>query len=291
MTRVITGSLGAYLAGTEALVADCLMVQRRDGQRFGFTTLDVPVTADLGEGDETYAYGMTVAALTLAVGLDASSAEFRGPIGPVVTRDALLGGAWDDAEAWFFRASPDVDGIAPMLHGRVREAPEDGDQFVLQVRGEADRFNQSIGDLITPYCNADFGDARCTKVVDPVAATVTAVTDALRFTVSFTGSYADGYFDIGTATFLTGDLAGDSPIEIFAWSSAGDIVLFEPLAAAPAIGVALELRRGCSKLRSSTDPAVPTCMSYDNILNFRGFSEVPGSDEVLKYQVPEDAGA
>jgi hypothetical protein len=156
---------------------------------------------------------MTVAALTLAVGLDASSAEFRGPIGPVVTRDALLGGAWDDAEAWFFRASPDVAGIAPLLHGRIREAPEDGDQFVLQVRGEADRLNQTIGDLIIPYCNADFSDARCTKVVDPVDATVTAVTDALRFTVSFAGSYADGYFDIGTANFLTGPLAGDTAIE------------------------------------------------------------------------------
>jgi hypothetical protein len=50
VTRVITGSLGAYLAGTEAVVADCLMVERRDGQRFGFTTIDVPVIADLGEG-------------------------------------------------------------------------------------------------------------------------------------------------------------------------------------------------------------------------------------------------
>lgn len=291
MTRPITGSLGAYLAGTEVVVADCLIVQRRDGQRFGFTTLDVPVTADLGEGDETYAAGVTVAALTLAVGLDASSAEFRGPIGPVVTRDALLGGAWDDAEAWFFRASPDVAGLAPMLHGRVREAPEDGDQFVLQVRGEADRLNQVLGDLIIPYCNADFGDGRCTKIVDPVAATVTTVTDAMRFTVSFSGSYADGYFDIGTANFTSGDLTGDAPIEIFSWASTGEVVLFEPMIAAPAIGDTLDLKVGCSKLRKSDDPTVRTCMFYDNILNFRGFTEVPGSDQVLKYQVPDDSGA
>jgi hypothetical protein len=54
LTRVITGALGAYLAGTEAVVADCLMVVRRDGTRFGFTTIDVTVTAaDLGEGDES----------------------------------------------------------------------------------------------------------------------------------------------------------------------------------------------------------------------------------------------
>jgi len=284
VTRVITGSLGAYLAATEATPADCLMVQRRDGQRFGFTTLDVSVTADLGEGDETYAYGMTVAALTLAVGLDASSAEFRGPIGPVVTRDALLGGAWDDAEAWFFRASPDVDGIAPMLHGRVREAPEDGDEFVLQVRGEADRLNQPIGDLIIPYCNADFGDARCTKVVDPVDGTVTDVIDNMRFVVSFVGDYADGFFDLGTVTFTSGALAGGEPMEIFAWTAIGGLVMFEPLADAPEIGDTLTFKAGCAKTRAA-------CMAYDNILNMRAFTEVPGSDQVLKYQVPDDAGA
>lgn len=292
MTRVITGALGAYLASIEATPADCLMVQRRDGQRFGFTTLDVPVTADLGEGDESFGYGMTVNALTLSVGLDASSAEFRGPIGPVVERPELLGGAWDDAEAWFFRASPDVAGVAPLLHGRIREARVEGDEFVLQLRGEADRFNQTIGSVITPYCQADFGDSHCKIVVVPVDATVTAVTDALRFTVTFSGDYADNYFNIGTATFTSGALAGDAPIELFGWSSTGGVVLFEPLAAAPEVGDTLELRRGCSKLRSTDDPTVPTCMTYENILNmYLAFPETPGSDQVLKYQVPDDAGA
>lgn len=291
MTRPISGGLAAYLAGTEVVAGDCLMVQRRDGTRVAFCSLDVAIVADLGEGDETYDAGMTVTALTLAAGLDASSVECRGPIGPVVTRIALLGGAWDDAEAWFFRASPEVDGIAPLLHGRIREATEDGEEFVFQLRDEADRFNQTIGSLITPYCDADFGDARCTKVVDPVDATITAVTDAMRFTVSFSGSYADGFFNLGLANFLTGALAGDSAIEVFAWTSAGAITLFEPLSAAPAIGDTLTLKPGCSKLRSADDPAVPTCMSYANILNFRGFTEVPGSDQVLKSQVPDDAGA
>lgn len=289
--RPITGGLAAYLAGTEVFVVDCLMVQRRDGLRVGFTTLDVPFTADIGEGDETYEAAMTVNALTLAAGLDASSVECRGPIGPVVTRPQLLGGAWDDAEAWFFRASPEVDGIAPWLHGKIREAPEDGEEFVFQVRGEADRLNQVIGSLITPYCDADFGDARCGKLIDPVDATVTAVTDAMRFTVSFSGSYADGFFNLGLANFLTGPLAGDSAIEIFAWTAAGAVELFEPLSAAPEVGDALHLKVGCSKLRKSDDPATPTCMAYDNILNFRGFTEVPGSDQVLKSQVPDDAGA
>lgn len=285
MTRVITGGLGAHLASVEAFVADCLMVQRRDGMRFAFTTLDGEIVADIGEGDETYDAGMTVHALTLAVGLDASSVECRGPIGPVVTRPALLGGAWDDAEAWFFRASPVVAGIAPLLHGRIREAPADGEEFVFQIRGEADRLNQTIGAVITPYCQADFGDSKCQYVIVPVDATVTAVTDAMRFTVSFSGSYADGYFDLGLANFLTGPLAGDSAIEIFAWAATGAVELFEPLSAAPEVGDTLHLKQGCAKTREA-------CMGFGNILNMRyAFPETPGSDQVLKAQVPDDAGA
>lgn len=284
MTRPISGALAAHLAGRQAFAADCLMIERRDGARFGFTTLDVPPSADLGAGAESYAGGMSVTSLTLAAGLDASSAEFRGPIGPIVTRAALLGGAWDDAEAWLFRASPVAAGIAPLLHGRIREAREEGEEFVLQLRGEADRFNQVIGSLITPYCDADFGDARCGLTITPIDATVTAVTDAMRFTVSFAGSYADGYFDLGLATFLSGALAGDAAMEIFHWAATGAVTLFEPMSIAPSIGDTLTLRQGCAKIREA-------CMAYGNILNMRACPEVPGSDQVLKYAVPGDAGA
>jgi uncharacterized phage protein (TIGR02218 family) len=285
MTRVITGGLGAHLAGVEAFPADCLMVQRRDGTRVGFTSLDGPVVADLGEGDETYVAGMTVTSLTLAVGLDASSVECRGPIGPVVTRAALLGGVWDDSEAWFFRASPSADGIAPLLHGMIREAPEDGEEFVFQVRGEADRLNQTIGALITPYCQTDFGSPECGYVIPTIDATVTDVTDGMRFSVSTADSYADGYFELGLADFTSGALAGDTAIEVFVWREDGSVELFEPMLDASAIGDTLTLCQGCAKTRAA-------CMSYGNILNMRlAYPETPGSDQVLKAQVPDDAGA
>ena len=134
------------------------------------------------------------------------------------------------------------------------------------------------------FCNADFGDARCTKTVPEIDATVTAVIDAMRFTVSTADSYADGYFELGLATFTSGALAGDRAMEVFAWAESGDVVLFEPMSAMPAIGDTLTLKQGCAKTREA-------CMAYANILNFRGCPEVPGSDQVLKYQVPDDAGA
>jgi hypothetical protein len=98
--------------------------------------------------------------------------------------------------------------------------------------------------------------------------------------VSFAGTYADDFFNLGTVEALTGALAGTWPVEIFDWSAAGAIVLFAPLADVPAIGDTFTIKRGCGKTRAD-------CMARDNIDFFRGFPEVPGSDQVLKIAVPD----
>jgi hypothetical protein len=64
----------------------------------------------------------------------------------------------------------------------------------------------------------------------------------------------------------------------------GTLALYAPLAAVPAVGDTLEIRRGCEKTRAA-------CMAYSNIDNFRGFPDVPGSDQVLRYPNPGAANA
>lgn len=297
MARPTPAPLAAVLAGVAPFVGECLVLVARDATVAGFTTLDAAQTLDLssagGPAAAVCAGGMTLSSLTLAVGLDASFAEATGPLGPVLTQAGVAGGKWDGAAAWLVQVSPGVAGHAPLLRGRVREARAEDLRFVVEIRNQADALNQSRYRQLTPFCTADFGDAECQYPVVPVAAVVAAVTDPMRFAVTFSGTYASGVFDRGKATFTSGALAGVTAENVFAWTSAapgtGSLVLFEPLSAAPAVGDTLQLRQGCAKIRKSPVAGVPTCLSYANVINFRGYPDVPGSDQVLRYPNPGGA--
>ncbi|RDV06437.1 DUF2163 domain-containing protein [Sphingorhabdus pulchriflava] len=287
MTRVIPAPLLAHLQGSPAFAGECLILEARDGTRVGFTTLDEPFDLDLelGDGVESCAGGIEIGSLTLSVGLTASFAEVSGPLGPVLTREAVEGGRWAGARAWLVRVSPGIAGYAPLLYGKVAEYRTEGPRFFLEIRNQAALLQQVLGRVISPYCSADLGDSRCTFSNTAVAATVTAVTDAMRFSLSFSGTYANDYFNYGTVEFTSGDLLGTLPVELFDWVSGGagvgSLVLLEPLVEAPQIGDTLNLKRGCPKTRDACRDL------FSNVLNFRGEPEVPGSNQVLKAQIPE----
>lgn len=287
MTRVIPAPLLTHLQGSPAFAAECLVLEARDGTRARFTTLDEPYSLDLGFGDgvESCTGGIDIGSLTLAVGLTASYAEVSGPLGPVLTRAGVEGGRWAGARAWLVRVSPGTSGYVPLLYGKVAEYRTEGPRFFLEIRNQAALLQQVLGRVISPYCSADLGDARCGYALPSVAATVTAVTDAMRFSLSFSGTYANDYFNYGTVEFTSGGLQGTLPMEIFDWTSggagAGSLVLLEPLVATPQVGDTLTLKRGCPKTRDACRDL------FSNVLNFRGEPEVPGSNQVLKAQIPE----
>jgi uncharacterized phage protein (TIGR02218 family) len=280
--RALTG-LAGHLAGSAHTRCTMLRLDLVDGTTLAITDHDRDLTYDLGDGAVTYSAGTGImpSDLALAVGFEGSDIEVEGPIAEVVTRAAVLGGRYDDAAARLFQVNwADLTaGAIKLLRGRVVLAQVEGGRFRLTIQGEASKFAQTVGRVISAYCDADFGDARCAFAVVPVAATVASVTDERTIIVTFTGSYADDYFNRGTATFTSGALNGCRPVEINDWSAAGGVALWTGLPEAPAIGDTLELRQGCGKTRAD-------CMAFANIVNFRGFADVPGSDQVLRYPNP-----
>jgi hypothetical protein len=150
------------------------------------------------------------------------------------------------------------------------------------VSSEAKLLGQTIGRTVSPQCSADFGDEQCGVVPEEISATVLAVTDDLEFTVGFTGGLTRTVTStIGKVEFTSGGLAGTRPIQIFLWTAAGDVTLLVPAPEAPAIGDELTIKRGCSKIRKSDDPTVPTCKSYNNVDRMRAFPDCVGSDQAL----------
>lgn len=290
MSRSASAGMISHLASSTHTRCRMLRLDLVDGTVIAVTDHDGPLDFDLGDGVATYspATGILPSDVSLSAGFTSDDLEVSGPIGDVVTLAGVLGGRFDDARARFFQINWNslVSGPLRILGGLVVKAEVEAGAFRFTLNSEISKFAQMVGRVMAGTCDADFGDARCAFAVPVLAAEVTAVTDPFRFTVSFMGSYPDDHFNIGTATFTGGALAGTRPIEILDWTAAGVVTLWQPLLVMPEIGDTLDLRPGCSKLRKSDDSSVPTCMSYDNILNFRGFPEVPGSDQALRYPGP-----
>lgn len=290
MTRTVPTAIAAKLAAGHSTLSRCLRLDLRDGTSLGFTDHDRDLAVNLGDGALTYSArtGVLPSAVSLRLGFEADNFEARGPLGDVVTQVHVLGGRYDRATARLF----DVDWQAPgeqvpLLKGRVAEARIEGGEFVFTVRSAADAFNQSIGAVLTPYCRYDFGDARCTVDVSAFtfAGTVTGVADEMTFQATLVGAPTAAQARMGKVTWLTGELAGTNPVEVFRLSGS-TLTMWAPMAEPPAIGDTFSLVAGCSKLRSSDDATIPTCFSYSNVINFGGEPDLVGSDGYNKYPVP-----
>lgn len=276
-----------HLAGRSHTRCNMLLLVLRDGTSIGVTDHDKDLVFDVtGDGDVTYQSGTGILAsdLVLQAGLDADNYEVTGPLKDDgdFTRERVLGGRFNRARAYLFQVNWKNLGASAikLLAGNVSEARVEGGTFVFEIRSDADRFNQPIGRLITNNCDADFADqVRCFATATEVVGTVDSVTDAMNFTVTFSGSYADDFFNFGTVEFLTGQLAGTDPVEIHDWIAAGGIELFSPLVEEPAIGDTLTIRNGCLKSRAA-------CIAHNAILWFRGFPEIPGSDQIFRPTIP-----
>lgn len=352
MSRTLAGGLVTELAGGQTIMPRCLRLDLLDGSSIGITTLDLDITVNLGDGDLTYKAdtGILPSAVKLAVGLDTDGFEARGPLTDLITKAAVLGGRFDRARARLFDVSYyNTSHLARLVSGFVGGRRIEGGQFVFEIRSLTELYNVVIGELVTPYCGHDFGDAGCGVNLDPEVwstgltvtaraawdakggtvvkpsafngfwyeadddgttgalepawptvagntvtdndvtwrarnalvwpATVTAVASDMLFTVSFSaGSPAADYFNGGTVKFLTGDLAGTEPIEVFDYGS-GAIQLLMPSAALPEVGDTVELTVPCLRIRDA-------CRAHRNTWNFGGFPDVPGSDDYMRFKVP-----
>ncbi len=283
MTRTIGGSLATHLATGKTKLARCVRLDLVDGTSLGMTSFSAALSVNLGDGALTYQSdtGVVPSDLSLSLGLEADNVELAGPISVDITRAAVLGGRFRGARVRLFDVRWDaLTQFMPLMSGKVYDARVEGGAFVLEVRSAAAAFNQTIGRVLSPYCNADFGDARCGATPTTWAAEVASVTDDMTISLTFTGATptADDVRN-GIATFTTGVLDGTLPVEVFSLS-AGVLGLYLPLADLPDIGDELTLTEGCDKLRA-------TCVDKQgNATNFRGFPDLTGTDNYLKYPVP-----
>lgn len=292
--RTLTAALTAHLAERAHTRCSMLLLDFRDGTSLGITDHNHDIVYDAGDGDETYRSrtGILTSDVSMSASLDTDNYEIRGPIGADVTEAEVIGGRYDRARARLFQINWKApgDGRVPLLAGNVASSRVEGGRFVFEIRSDMDRFNQVVGRVLTNNCDADFGDARCGATPTVESETVVSVVSSMLFTVTNGGARADDFFNLGKATPTSGLNAGQLPIEIVNWEDNGGgtatVELFTPFVYTPAVGDGFDIQNGCSKARKSDDVTVPTCLTHNNVVNFRGFPEIPGSDQVLRAAIP-----
>jgi uncharacterized phage protein (TIGR02218 family) len=275
--RTISAALEAHLALSVTTLATLWKVTRADAQVYGFTDHD----EDLVLAGVTYkaSTGYARSAIRATLGFTPDNLELSGALASsAIVASDVRAGIWDYAvvEVFYCNWADLTQGTGKLGKGKLGKIKDGRNGFVAELLGLASHLSQAIGRVYTPACNADLGDARCaiSLVAFTKTGAITSVTSKRAFADSGRAE-ADGYFDGGKLTWLTGNNAG-LKMEVKTFLHAGGAFALQlPMPFSVQVGDTYSAIHGCDKT-----PA--TCSgTFSNIVNFRGFPTVPGPRRII----------
>ena len=167
MSKTIASGMQTHLQGVSTTLAMCWRLTRTDGTIFRFTSADVDIVADLGDGNQTYlassAFGRSAVKSDSGLGVD--DLEVQGILdSSIIDENELRRGLFDDAtvEVFLVNHQNQADGIIRLRKGKLGEVILTKRGFFLaELRGLSQAFQTRIGRLYTTICSADLGDKEC----------------------------------------------------------------------------------------------------------------------------------
>jgi uncharacterized phage protein (TIGR02218 family) len=274
--KTLTPALQTHLNGDTTL-AELILITRTDGVVKAFTTCDRNLTV----GGVTYLAdgSFSLAALENDAALKANDCNATGLLDSALIAAAdLEAGLYDHARVDVFICNwADLSqGTVQIRRGWLGEVTLQGGQYTAAFRGLQDLLQRKVGDIYTPECRYDLGDARCGVSLGSYAGTVTAVTDAATFTDSACAS-VEGVFNYGQLTWVSGANQGLS-MEVKNWDGVNQLfTLWLTMPNMIAVGDAYQVTTGCDK-------CFATCINkFNNGTNFGGFPHLPGLAKILQY--------
>jgi uncharacterized phage protein (TIGR02218 family) len=278
MAKTVSSALAQHLVGEVTTLATCWRITRRDGVVLGFTDH----VRDLVVDGVTYraASGYTRTAIRGTADLAVDNLDVESVFSDDgITEEDLRAGRYDFAEVRMFLVSyQDLSqGILKLRCGWLGEVTIRDGMYVAELRGMTQRLQMIVGEVYAPDCSADLGDARCGVDLADLeeSGTVTAVISATAFETAL--AQPTGWYDGGELAWTGGVNAGQT-VAVRSWDAATSMLsLFLPALYPMQAGDAFTIRPGCDK-------SFATCQAkFDNVINFRGFPHVPGTDQVLSY--------
>lgn len=278
--KTIPSALQTHYDSGCTTLARLWKVTRRDATVLGFTDHDQALVF----GGTTYqpTSGFDASAIASRADMAVDNLEVLGVLeAGGITAESIEAGLWDGAAIEIRQVNwADLTMGAEILRvGELGNIQRRRGQYVAELRGLQQKLQNSIIRVIAPTCDAVLGDARCGVDLgsDPdfqVTGTVTAVTNRRQFTASAL-ALPDDWFTGGDVVFTSGANNGVR-MDVKHHLSGGSVELQLPLPYDIAIGNTFTITVGCDKTKA-------TCVAkFDNLLNFRGFSFVPGQDQALQ---------
>ncbi len=273
MPRTASAGLKTHLAGNVQTMARCWQIVRTDTTELYFTDHD----ADLVVGGNTYAAldsgkmsavqsndKLAVDNLDIDVILSATG----------IDEDDVIAGKYDNATLWEFEVNyKSLSDYITLAYGRLGEAELFDDHARVEFRGLSHMLQTQIGRTYGRLCDAEFGDSRCGLDLDTLGYKETGTVSSVTNRAEFTGSSDGGLeYEAGYLVWTSGANNGlEMEIKNFIDN---DMVLALPMPFDISNGEGYTAYYGCKKTRAA-------CKSYSNIVNHRGFPDMPGADVML----------
>ena len=284
-------SLQGHLDSGTTTLSWCWRLTRNDGAVFGFTDHDLSLAFD-GTTFEPES-GFTASEIRSGSDLAVDAQEAEGVLtSDTITETDILDGRWDNAEVEIWRINwADTSQRALLRRGAIGQIRRGRLLFVAEMRSLAHVLGQTIGRTFQASCDAALGDMRCgVDLSDPAlkaSGTVVSISGDRAFTISGLSGFADGWFALGTLSWLSGANTGRKA-EVLSYALTGadvTITLLEAPVRPIEVGNTFDISAGCDK-------RFETCQSkFANAVNFRGFPHIPGQDTIIRYAAKGDANA
>ena len=281
--------LKAHLQIGLTTVCRAWAIVRKDGTIFGFTDHDMTMSF---EGIDFKANtGMSAVALQQTTGLSVDNTEALGALSDAAVReDEIEAGRFDGADvlAWLVNwAAPEQRWL--QFRGTIGELRRAGGAFQAELRGLTEALNRPMGRVYQKPCTAVLGDANCQFNLNNPGyfeeRAVQVVEDGRVFKWDVFAGFEPGWFTRGrlvVASGLGAELHGivkKDDIE----DGTRVVELWEPIRAKIAAGDQVRLEAGCDKRFLSCR------LKFNNIINYQGFTDIPGEDWMGVY--PKSTGA
>ncbi len=273
--RRLSPEFSKHLAAEVTKLAACYRITRADGTELGFTDHDEVLIIDNLEYDSIS--GFTPTTIESKSDMSVDNMEIEGMSFPSKIIEAdLLAGIYDYAEVEVFLVNYQDLSAGKMIlkRGRLGEVTLSKQMFRAEVRGLTQHLSQTIGSVYSPTCQAILGDGSCkvNLATCTMKSQVTKVIDKQSF-IAKTLTQKPGYFTGGEVRWLSGNNIG-ARMEVKEFDNFM-VTLVLPMGSKMQVGDTFSIVAGCDKSRE-------TCMAkFNNILNFRGFPDVPGVDKLL----------
>lgn len=284
--KAISPSLAGHISNETTTLATLWHIRRTDGQVFGFTD----ASNDIEFGGVTYlaSSGHTPSSVATNAEMSVDNLDVVSVLDDErITEKDIAAGRWDFAEVELRLVNyADLSmGYLPLRVGTLGRLSVQRGKFVAEVRGLTQALQQNMVDKYMPGCGVDLGSAKCgiNLLNYTLPGKVLSVTDNRVMTVllDLTGHPLigpwgiPGYFTHGLMVFSSGENDGLS-MEIKNYIL-GFIDIHLPMPNEIKVDDTFYITAGCDKSRA-------TCLAkFDNVVNFRGFPDMPGNDKVMRY--------